>query len=37
VGDFDAETGLLNLHQMVAVDPNSDFTFTDRDWDTDFR
>ena len=37
VGDFDAETGLLNLHQMVPTDPNSDFTFTDRDWDTDFR
>jgi hypothetical protein len=37
VGDFDAETGLLNLHQMVPVDPNSDFTFTDRDWDGEFR
>ena len=37
VGDFDAETGLLNLHQMVPTDPNSAFTFTDRDWDTDFR
>ena len=37
VGDFDAETGLLNLHQMVPVDPNSGFTFSDRDWDGEFR
>jgi hypothetical protein len=37
VGDFDAETGLLNLHQMVAVDPNSPFTFSSRDWDHEFR
>ena len=37
VGDFDAETGLLNLHQMVPVDPNSEFTFSDRDWDSEFR
>ena len=37
VGDFDAETGLLNLHQMVPVDPNTDLTFSDLAWDTDFR
>lgn len=37
VGDFDAETGLLNLHQMVPVDPNSTFTFSDRDWDSEYR
>ncbi len=37
VGDFDAQTGLLSLHQMVAVDPNSDFSFTDIDVDTEFR
>ena len=37
VGDFDAETGLLNLHQMVPVDPNSEFTFSDRDWDSEYR
>jgi hypothetical protein len=37
VGDFDAETGLLNLHQMVAVDPNSPFTFSSRAWDNEFR
>ena len=37
VGDFDAETGLLNLHQMVPVDPNSDFSFSSRDWDSEFR
>ena len=37
VGDFDAETGLLNLHQMVPVDPNSAFTFSDRAWDSEYR
>jgi len=37
VGDFDAETGLLNLHQMVPVDPNTDLAFSNLDWDTDFR
>lgn len=37
VGDFDAETGLLNLHQMVPVDPNSDLTFSDLDVDNEFR
>jgi len=37
VGDFDAETGLLNLHQMVPVDPNSDLTFSDLDMDNEFR
>jgi len=37
VGDFDAETGLLNLHQMVPVDPNSAVTFTSRAWDYEHR
>jgi len=37
VGDFDADTGLLNLHQMVPVDPNSGFSFSDPDIDPDFR
>ena len=37
VGDFSADTGMLNLHQMVPVDPNSTFTFTDRDWDSEYR
>lgn len=37
VGDFDAETGLLNLHQMVPVDPNSTLTFSDRAWDGEYR
>ena len=37
VGDFDAETGLLNLHQMVPADPNSEITITDRDWDGEYR
>lgn len=37
VGNFDSETGLLNLHQVVPVDPNSTFTFQNRDWDGEFR
>jgi hypothetical protein len=37
IGAFSAGTGLLNLHQMVPVDPNSDFTFSDLDLDTEFR
>lgn len=37
VGNFDAETGLLNLHQIVQVDPNSDFTFSSADKDVEFR
>ena len=37
VGAFDADTGLLNLHQMVAADPNQDFTFSSLDVDTEFR
>jgi hypothetical protein len=37
VGDFDAETGLLNLHQMVPVDPNSDLQFSSLDMDNEFR
>lgn len=37
VSDFSATTGLLNLHQLVQVDGNSQFTFTNRDKDTEFR
>jgi hypothetical protein len=37
VGDFDAATGLLSLHQMSPADGNSDFTFTDKDVDSEFR
>lgn len=37
VGDFNSMTGLLNLHQMVPVDGNQDFTFTSLDVDTEFR
>ena len=37
VGDFDARTGLLSLHQMSPVDGNTDFSFTSKDVDTEFR
>ena len=37
VGDFSAATGLLNLHQMVPVDGNPDFTFSSLDIDNEFR
>ncbi len=37
VGDFEASTGLLNLHQMVPVAQDGSFTFLDRDWDVEFR
>jgi len=37
VGDFDADTGLLNLHQVVAADPNADATFSDLGVDPEFR
>jgi hypothetical protein len=37
VSDFSAGTGLLSLHQIVQVDGNSQFTFTNRDKDTEFR
>jgi len=37
VGDFDAQTGLLCLQQMIAADGNTDFTFEDIDVDTEFR
>jgi hypothetical protein len=37
VSDFSAGTGLLNLHQLVQVDGNPTFTFTNRDKDTEFR
>lgn len=37
VGDFDAQTGILCLQQMVAADGNQDFDFTDLDVDNEFR
>lgn len=37
VGDFSAETGVLNLHSMVQVDPQGEFTFSDTDTDIEFR
>jgi hypothetical protein len=37
IGDFAADVGMLNLHQLVAVDPNQPFTFTDRAVDAEFR
>lgn len=37
VGDFSAETGLLNLHQMVPADGNSSFTLSDKGVDSEFR
>lgn len=37
VMDFDADVGLLNLHQMVAVDGTQEFTFRMPDMDTEFR
>ena len=37
VGDFNADTGLLNLHTMVQVDSNQDFDFSSLDVDTEFR
>ena len=37
VGDFDANTGLLNLHSMVQVDPRANYTFSSVDADVEFR
>lgn len=37
VGDFDAATGLLNLHQMVPADPSAQGSFSDLDADQEFR
>jgi hypothetical protein len=37
IGDFAAEVGMLNLHQVVAVDPNSDMSFSDLGIDPEFR
>jgi hypothetical protein len=37
VGDFSADTGVLNLHTMIQVDPQGDFTFSDTDTDVEFR
>ncbi len=37
VGDFNANTGLLNLHQIVQVDPGASYTFSDIDKDVEFR
>ena len=37
VSDFDSETGLLSLNQMVQVDGNQDFSFSSLDVDSEFR
>jgi hypothetical protein len=37
VDDFDATTGLLNLHAMVPGDGTDDFTFSSADKDVEFR
>lgn len=37
VGDFNADVGLLNLHQMVQVDPGTNLTFSSADKDVEFR
>jgi len=37
LSDFDVSSGLLNLHTLVAVDGNQEFTFTDLDKDSEFR
>lgn len=37
VDDFDAATGLLNLHAMVPTDGTSSFAFSSPDRDTEFR
>lgn len=37
VSDFNADTGLLNLHQLVPVDGNQDFTFSSPGVDPEFR
>lgn len=37
IGDFSGAFGTLNLHQLVPVDPNSTFSFTDRAVDPEFR
>jgi hypothetical protein len=37
VDDFNAETGLLNLHAMVPMDGTGDFTLQSADVDVEFR
>jgi hypothetical protein len=37
VGDFDAGTGLLNLHAFVPIDGTEQMTFQGRDKDVEFR
>lgn len=37
LSDFDVDTGLLNLHQVVSVDPNQEYTLSDLDKDSEFR
>lgn len=37
IGDFAANVGTLNLHQLVPVDPNTPFTFSDLAVDPEFR
>ena len=37
VDDFDASTGLLNLHAMVPLDGTGDFALSSKDKDVEFR
>lgn len=37
LSDFDADTGLLNLHTIIPADPNQDFLLSSPGLDTDFR
>ena len=37
IGDFNAPTGLLNLHQLIPADGNSKFSFSGKDVDAEFR
>lgn len=37
IADFNAETGMLNLHAMVPVDGTGQFTFSSVDKDNEFR
>lgn len=37
IGDFNAPTGLLNLHQLVPADGNATFSFSTRGVDAEFR
>jgi hypothetical protein len=37
IGDFSADVGNLNLHQLVPVDPNQNFSFSGLAVDPEFR